>query len=60
MTHLKIALNKSKRNLTMTTLQNPDGSFTSDLNETVKFILDYLIPTDEQTDNTKHHKRIRI
>jgi hypothetical protein len=43
----------------MTTLQKPDGSFTSDLNETVKFMLDYIILKDEQTDDTDHHKRIR-
>jgi len=43
----------------MTTLQKPDGSFTSDLNETVKFMLDYLIPKDEQIDDSDHHKRIR-
>ena len=40
----------------MTTFQKPDGSFTSDLNETVKVMLEYLIPKDEQTDDTDHHK----
>jgi hypothetical protein len=43
----------------MTGLQKHDGSFTSDLNETVKIMLDYLIPKDEQTDDTDHHKRTR-
>jgi hypothetical protein len=42
----------------MTTLQKPDGSFMSDLKETVKFMLDYLIPKDEQIDKTDHHKKL--
>ena len=43
----------------MTTLQKPDGSLTSDINETVKVMIDHLIPNDEQTDDTDYHKRIR-
>jgi hypothetical protein len=43
----------------MTTLQKPDGSLTSDLNETVKVMTDYFIPKDEQHDDTDHHKRNR-
>jgi hypothetical protein len=43
----------------MATLQKPDGSLTSDLNETVKVMIDHIIPNDEQTDNTDYHKRIR-
>ena len=41
----------------MTTLQKPDGSLMSDLNETVKIIIDYLIHKDEQSDDTDYHKR---
>ena len=55
----KLASNKTNRSLTMTTLRKPDGSSTSDLNETMKVMLDYLIPKDDQTDDTDHHKRIR-
>jgi hypothetical protein len=54
----KLARNKAKRSQPMTTLQRPDGSFTSNLNQTVVMI-DYLIPKDEQTDDTDYHKRIR-
>ena len=43
----------------LTTLQKPDGSLTSDLNQTMKIMIEYLIPKDEQTDDTDHHKRIR-
>jgi hypothetical protein len=55
----KLALNKTKRSQTLTTLQKPDGSLTHDLNETVKTMIEYLIPKDEQIDNTDYHKRIR-
>ena len=43
----------------MTTLQKPDGSLMTDLNETVKLMIEYLFPKDEQTDDTDYHKRIR-
>jgi len=43
----------------MTTLQRPDGSITSELNETVQVMIDFLIPEDEQFDDTDYHKRIR-
>jgi len=56
----KLARNKTKRSLPMKTLQRTDGSFTSDLNETVQVVIDYLIPKDEQIDDTDHHKRIRV
>jgi hypothetical protein len=56
----KAATNKYKRSLPMTTLLKPDGSYTSNLNETVQAILDHLTATDDQTDDTEYHKRIRI
>jgi len=43
----------------MTTLQTPDGSLTSDLNETSKIMTDHLIPKDEQICDTDYHKNIR-
>jgi len=44
----------------MTTLQKPDGSLMSDLNETLKVMMDHLTPNNEQSDDTDYHKRIRI
>jgi len=52
----KLASNKTKRSQTMTTLQKPDGSLTSDLNETLKVMIDHLSPNDKQSDDTDHHK----
>ena len=55
----RLASNKTKRIQTMTTLQKPDGSLTSDRNETLKVVIDRLTPNDEQSDDTDRHKRIR-
>ena len=54
----KLASNKTKISQTMTTLQKPDSSLTSDLNETMKVMIEHLTPNDEQSDDTDHHKRI--
>ena len=48
----KLATNKAKRSQTLSTLHKPDGSLSSDLNETMKIMVEYLIPKDEQTDDT--------
>jgi len=56
----KLAPNKTKSNQTLKTLQKTDGSLTSDLNETEKVIIDYLIPKDEPLDDTDYHKGIRV
>ena len=55
----KLATNKAKESQIMTTLQKPDGSLTSNLNETLKIMSDYLIPTDDQRDDTDYHKGVR-
>ena len=43
----------------MTTFKKPDGSLTSNLNETVKALSHYLILKDDHTDDTNYHKGIR-
>jgi len=43
----------------MTTLPNPDGYYTSNLNETAQVILDHLITKDDRTDDTDYHERIQ-
>jgi len=52
-----IKQNKEQQNLQ--NLAKSDGSLTSDLNETVKVMIGYLIPKDETLDDTYYHKRIR-
>jgi hypothetical protein len=55
----KLATNKAKESQKRTTLQKPDGSLTSNLNETSKIMSDCLIPTDDQRDDTDYHKGVR-
>jgi len=43
----------------MTTVLKPDGSYTSNLNETTQVIVDHLITKDDKTEDTEYQKRIR-
>ena len=43
----------------MTTLQKPDRTLTTDINETVTYMLDYLITIDEEDNDLDYHKTIR-
>jgi hypothetical protein len=52
----KIAANKTKSNHIMTTLKKTDRTTTTDLEETIQLIADYLIPKHDATDDTEHHK----
>jgi hypothetical protein len=56
----KIAANKTRSNHTITTLKKTDGTTTTDLEETLKMMADYLIPTDNATNDTEQHKKIRL
>jgi len=56
----KIASNKAKRSQTLTTSQKIDGTLTTDINETVTYMLDYLITKDEEDNDLDYHKTIRI
>jgi hypothetical protein len=44
----------------MTTLQKTDGTITTDIEETIQLMADYLIPKGDATDDTEHHKKIRL
>jgi ribonuclease HI len=55
----KQASGKTRKTVTLTTLQKPDGSTTANIKETMKFMLEQLIPEDDARDDTDHHLRIR-
>jgi hypothetical protein len=55
----RLASNKNRKSSTMTTILKPDGSYTSNLNETTQAVLEHLITKDDQTEDTEHHKIIR-
>jgi hypothetical protein len=54
----KLATNKLKSSLTVTTIQKPDVSKQS-LEETMQVIPDYHIAVDNERDDNQRHKRIR-
>jgi hypothetical protein len=55
----KIASNKAKRSQFLSTLQKPDGTLTTDINETITYMLDYLIAKDDEDKDSDYHNTIR-
>ena len=55
----KIASGKLKSTTCLTTLQQPDGTFTLDTESTAKHMLDYFVPEDNETNDSAVHKQIR-
>ena len=55
----KIASGKLRSTTCLTTLQQPDGTFTLDAESTTKHMLDYFVPKDNQTNESPVHKQIR-
>jgi len=55
----KTASGKSRNKTCLTTLQQPDGTFTLDTESTTKHMLDYFIPEDNETNDSAVHKQIR-
>jgi hypothetical protein len=49
----------AKRTQNLTTLQKPDETLTTDINETVTYMLHYLITKDEEDNDSYYHKTIR-
>lgn len=55
----KLAFGKLKPNITMTTLRKPDGSYTTDLEETMELLMESFAPTDDARDDSVHHTETR-
>jgi len=55
----KVAAGKRKNNTQITSLRKQDGTLTTDMEETVKLMLDYFTPEDKEQDDSEFHKRIR-
>jgi hypothetical protein len=53
----RLASNKAKRSQSQSTLQKPDGSLKTNINETVTYMLDYLISKDEEDNDSDYHKK---
>jgi hypothetical protein len=55
----KLATGKIGRKDTLTTLQKPDGAKTANLIETMKLLIEKLIPEDNSRNDTDQHRNIR-
>lgn len=58
-TAYKFASGKTRHSVTLTSLQEPDGSKTANIAETLKFMVEQLIPEENAHDDTVHHTNIR-
>jgi len=55
----KTASGKLRSTTCLTTLQQPDGTFTFDTESTAKHTLDYFVPEDNEINDSAVHKQIR-
>ena len=55
----RLAAGKKKNNTKRTTLRKPDGSLTRDTPETIRLILEYFTPEDNELEDNDHHKQVR-
>jgi len=55
----KTASGKSRNKTCLTTLQQPDGTFTLYMESSTKHMLDYFVPEDNETNDSAIHKQIR-
>lgn len=53
------AAGKRKTPTQITTLRRPDGTLTADIKETLKLMLEYFTPDDNELEDNDHHKHIR-
>jgi hypothetical protein len=55
----KLAVGKRRYYSLFTSFRKPDGSLTTDMEETVKLMLEQFMPEDNVQDDSKFHKQIR-
>jgi hypothetical protein len=55
----RLAAGKNRTNTQITTLQKPDGSLTRDTKETLRHMLEYFTPEDNEQEDNNHHRHIR-
>ena len=55
----KIAAGKRRHYSLITSLRKPDGTMTTDMDETVKLMLDHFTPEDKVQDDSDFHKRTK-
>jgi hypothetical protein len=55
----KLAVGKRRQHLLFTSLQKPDESLTTDMDETVTLMLEHFMPEDNAQDDSEFHKQVR-
>jgi len=55
----RLAAGNNKSNTHITTLREPEGSLTRDTQETLRLILEYFTPEDNDLEFNDHHKQVR-
>ena len=55
----KIAAGKLRTSTRLTTLKKEDGTYTTDMDNTMRHMLEYFIPDDNEESDSELHKRIR-
>ena len=55
----KLASGRLRNKTTLTTLQTPNGTYTIDMNSTIKQMTGHFTPEDNGRSDSEHHKRIR-
>ena len=55
----RLATGKKKTNTQLTTLRKPDGSITRDTEDTLRLILEYFTPEDNELEDNNQHKQVR-
>jgi hypothetical protein len=55
----KLASEKLRSKTTLSTLKTQNGTYTSDIENTIKHMMEYFIPEDNESSDSAHHKFIR-
>jgi len=48
-----------RKNIQITTLRETDGSLTKDTKETLRLMLEYFTPEDNELEDSNYHKQVR-
>jgi hypothetical protein len=55
----KLAVGKRRHHSLITSLRKPDGTLTTDMEETIKVMLEHFTPEDNVQDDSEIHKQIK-
>ena len=56
----RLAAGKLRNKSTLTTLQTPDGMYTTDITSTITHMIEHFTPEDKESSDTLNHKQARL